>query len=273
MFNSVSTLLCITHVRLHSIALCFFPQPTVAMQWRKGKKRTSHHNRRLSSTPNTSSSHVPDISLEEALLEEGDNRATKEEEEEEERETGSRGQKIKKEKTKKGRTKVGAERDRKFPQQAHSSLSKVANSSASIMSRDESGRKRKSRGLTVSFIPSQSPSLSSEETSRATGDHLHSEANAYSFREERERGKNLISSLNSSRYGALKKGLSKREPTTGVSRVHRWAGDDPKLGYDWIASMVDSNSRVLEKDDDYFNEMNEFRRVNHAECCQPPEAL
>ena len=246
------------------------------MQWRKGKKRTSCHNRRLSSTPNTSSSHVPDISLEEALLEEGNNGATKEEEEEEEEEgeTGSRRRKIRKKKTKEGRTQIGTERgDRKFSHQACSSFSKVADSSASILSRDESGRKRKSRGLTVSFVPSQSPSQSSEEITGETGHHLHSGTNAYSFREERERGRDLIHSLNSSRYGALGKGLLKREPTTKVSKVRRWAGDDPKLGYDWIAGIIDSNSRVLDKGDEYYNEMNEFRRVNHADCCQPPEAL
>ena len=53
----------------------------------------------------------------------------------------------------------------------------------------------------------------------------------------------------------------------------RWAGDDPKLGYDWIAGLVEVGSQLEGKDDCYFEEMKEFRRVNCSECSRPHPAL
>ena len=55
----------------------------------------------------------------------------------------------------------------------------------------------------------------------------------------------------------------------------RYAGDDPALGYDWIAGLLDSDSYLgrHDDDDDFFRDIKEFRRVNRSECVQPTEAL
>ena len=38
------------------------------------------------------------------------------------------------------------------------------------------------------------------------------------------------------------------------------------LGYDWIAGLIDNENEALAQNDDYFNEIKEFRRVNMDEC-------
>ncbi|NXX61422.1 MIIP protein, partial [Scopus umbretta] len=40
----------------------------------------------------------------------------------------------------------------------------------------------------------------------------------------------------------------------------------PFLGYDWIAGLLDVNSSVAEKSDQYFAELHEFRQANKAAC-------
>ncbi|XP_035757715.1 migration and invasion-inhibitory protein isoform X2 [Egretta garzetta] len=40
----------------------------------------------------------------------------------------------------------------------------------------------------------------------------------------------------------------------------------PFLGYDWIAGLLDTNSSVAEKSDQYFAELQEFRQANKAAC-------
>ncbi|NXK06593.1 MIIP protein, partial [Herpetotheres cachinnans] len=40
----------------------------------------------------------------------------------------------------------------------------------------------------------------------------------------------------------------------------------PFLGYDWIAGLLDNNSSVAEKSDQYFAELHEFRQANKAAC-------
>ncbi|KFQ81084.1 Migration and invasion-inhibitory protein, partial [Phaethon lepturus] len=51
----------------------------------------------------------------------------------------------------------------------------------------------------------------------------------------------------------------------------------PFLGYDWIAGLLDTNSSVAEKPDQYFTELHEFRQANKEACIheQPlePRAL
>ncbi|NXH12775.1 MIIP protein, partial [Bucco capensis] len=51
----------------------------------------------------------------------------------------------------------------------------------------------------------------------------------------------------------------------------------PFLGYDWIAGLLDTNSSVLEKPDQYFAELHEFRQANKEACIHEqhlePEAL
>ncbi|KAM5141486.1 migration and invasion-inhibitory protein isoform 2-T2 [Mantella aurantiaca] len=46
---------------------------------------------------------------------------------------------------------------------------------------------------------------------------------------------------------------------------NRWTGR-PLLGYDWIAGLLDVNSGVTNKSDEFFSDINEFRRVNKEEC-------
>ena len=85
-------------------------------------------------------------------------------------------------------------------------------------------------------------------------------------------GTKLIESLNSSRFGALDRTLSQTRKQHHFPR--KYAGDDPRLGYDWIAGLLDASEAYLsEKDDEYFDDVKEFRRVNHAECFRPEEAL
>ncbi|NXI42879.1 MIIP protein, partial [Galbula dea] len=40
----------------------------------------------------------------------------------------------------------------------------------------------------------------------------------------------------------------------------------PFLGYDWIAGLLDTNSSVAEKSDQYFAELHEFRQANREAC-------
>ncbi len=42
--------------------------------------------------------------------------------------------------------------------------------------------------------------------------------------------------------------------------------DQSLLGYDWIAGMLDNDSYISQKDDSFFDELKEFRRVNRSEC-------
>lgn len=79
-------------------------------------------------------------------------------------------------------------------------------------------------------------------------------------RDSRELGAKLVESLNASRFGALDSSLH-RFP-------RHYKGDDPRLGYDWIAGMLDNEVSIGEKDDKYFEDIKEFRRVNRSECCQ-----
>ena len=234
-----------------------FLQPIITGRWRRGKSsgnQRKQHKRRHSSTPRHSVNSLPDLSLEEALLSE-ENR-------------GKEGERREEPTSRRRKTKEKGEEEHSV--QPHLSLSKVASSSASILSRDKSV-KRKSRGLTVSFVTGQSPSRPSEEDSCSS---LHKgKANKLSFTKEKEKGSHLITSLNSSRFGALKHRLSHTQQAHKVPRQRRWAGEDPQLGYDWIAGIVDSGSYLEDKDDEYFDEMLEFQRVNHSECSRPSVGL
>lgn len=85
-------------------------------------------------------------------------------------------------------------------------------------------------------------------------------------------GAGLVESLNASRYGALDRSLSQTRKQHMFPR--RYTGDDPRLGYDWIAGLLDASEAYLsEKDDEYFDDIKEFRQVNYSECFRPSEAL
>ena len=123
---------------------------------------------------------------------------------------------------------------------------------------------RRKRGLSVSFLHGDHCDRSAQHDDRYTKPQL-------SFTAEKDLGTSLIESLNSSRFGALDRRLSEMRKTRKFPR--KYAGDDPKLGYDWIAGLLEAGSCLSERDDQYFEEMKEFRRVNHSECVQPPEAM
>lgn len=48
-------------------------------------------------------------------------------------------------------------------------------------------------------------------------------------------------------------------------RSNQWTGH-PLLGYDWIAGLLEVNSGVTNKPDEFFSDISEFRRVNKEEC-------
>ena len=58
-----------------------------------------------------------------------------------------------------------------------------------------------------------------------------------------------------------------------LSTSQRWSGEDPALGYDWIAGLVEAGSVLEGREDGYFEEMREFRKVNHSECSRPHPIL
>ena len=125
----------------------------------------------------------------------------------------------------------------------------------------------KKRGLSVSFVQKQN-----ENTSPIKGSSPKRRKRVSSHSVREELGDPLIDSLNSSRFGALDRQLSEKRKTRKFPR--KYAGDDPRLGYDWIAGLLDtSDLKLNEKDDEYFAEMKEFRRVNHSECFKSEDVL
>ena len=75
----------------------------------------------------------------------------------------------------------------------------------------------------------------------------------------------IAEALNASQYGALECTLPL---TRSIRKSHKYQGIDPKLGYDWIAGILDTSSYISQCSDDYFDEMKEFRRANREECCR-----
>jgi len=75
----------------------------------------------------------------------------------------------------------------------------------------------------------------------------------------------LSEALNTSQYGALEYTLPL---TRNLEKSHKYEGIDPKLGYDWIAGLLDTSSYVSQCSDEYFDELKEFRRANREECCR-----
>ncbi|XP_015737853.1 migration and invasion-inhibitory protein [Coturnix japonica] len=55
------------------------------------------------------------------------------------------------------------------------------------------------------------------------------------------------------------------EPEEYTVPVSSWS-IRPFLGYDWIAGLLDTNSSVAEKSDQYFAELHEFRQANKEAC-------
>ncbi|KFO77282.1 Migration and invasion-inhibitory protein, partial [Cuculus canorus] len=66
------------------------------------------------------------------------------------------------------------------------------------------------------------------------------------------------------------------DPEEYTVPVSSWSAR-PFLGYDWIAGLLETNSSIAEKSDQYFADLREFRQANKEACIheQPlePEAL
>ena len=127
--------------------------------------------------------------------------------------------------------------------------------------------KSKKRGLSVSFVDNdeESPSTLKQKKGNLRPESHHPKT-------KRDLGDSLIESLNSSRYGALDRSLSQTRKQGRFPR--KYAGGDPRLGYDWIAGLLDASEAYLsEKDDEYFEDIKEFRRVNHGDCFRPKETM
>ncbi|NXT08214.1 MIIP protein, partial [Prunella fulvescens] len=55
------------------------------------------------------------------------------------------------------------------------------------------------------------------------------------------------------------------DPEEDAIPVSSWSAH-PFLGYDWIAGLLDTKSSVLEKSEQYFAELQEFRQSNRETC-------
>lgn len=128
----------------------------------------------------------------------------------------------------------------------------------------EKGNKR--RGLSVSFVQ--------EDVSKGINGKLGSSSKRKLTRHSTQRNldQSLINSLNSSPYGELEQRYGLARGSRSFERLA--AGGDPRLGYDWIAGLLDtSGTKLCDKDEEYFSELDEFRRVNYDECHRPKEVL
>ncbi len=212
------------------------------------RSRPAKLPRRLSSTPKAPTAPLLDLSLEEAVF-------TDPSSEEQGREGGEL-------QLRELETDNGGWRDKfVLARKTKSKLSQVDVSSSRATAGSKSKGKRS--GLTVSFVQ--------DDQARPTDEDGRANRAELSYSAEKDLGTSLIKSLNSSRFGALDRSLSQSRRTHTFPRKYR--GDDPRLGYDWIAGLLDSDSYLAEHDEEYFEEMKEFRRVNTSECCMPKEAL
>ncbi|XP_066290881.1 uncharacterized protein [Branchiostoma lanceolatum] len=54
--------------------------------------------------------------------------------------------------------------------------------------------------------------------------------------------------------------------TVGELQAKGREDDQPLLGYDWIAGLLDNDASSLDRSEGFFEELREFRRVNREEC-------
>lgn len=124
------------------------------------------------------------------------------------------------------------------------------------------------RGLTVSFVQNEE-----DKNTRVSGSPVRSGASKRQLTRhatQRDLGTSMINSLDSSKFGAMERRYAQTRKEGKFPR--KFQGDDPRLGYDWIAGLLDaSESYLSEKDDEYFEDVKEFRRVNFAECHKAKE--
>lgn len=126
------------------------------------------------------------------------------------------------------------------------------------------------RGLTVSFVQHDAESGLCKPSTIGAKDSSSRKFTRHAT--QRNLDSNLVDSLNSTRYGAMERRFSKAQKEEHCSKL--FPGDDPRLGYDWIAGLLDASEPYLsERDNRYFEEIDEFRKVNFDECHRPKEAL
>lgn len=135
--------------------------------------------------------------------------------------------------------------------------------------RESSTKKKSRRGLTVSFV--QNDMDKNTHTARGPGRSGGSKKRITRHATQRDLGRSMVNSLNSSKFGAMERRYAQTRKE-GTSPRH-FPGGDPQLGYDWIAGLVDASESYLSERDEYFEEMKEFRRVNYAECHQAKQVL
>lgn len=139
---------------------------------------------------------------------------------------------------------------------------------ALLFSRTSAQKNKKKRGLTVSFVQNDSD----KSTCKPGSPDSTSRKKFTRHATQRNLDTSLVDSLNSSRYGAMERHYNQ---TRKEGRFPgKSLGTDPRLGYDWIAGLLDaSESYLSERDNEYFEEMKEFRRVNFDECHRPKEVV
>ena len=246
------------------------------------------HCPHLTSHSHSHSPPLTDSSLEQALLHAESGKRAKSATQSTRNGRREKREKVKKERVDQtpGKERKGKSKKTTKSPQTSKTVSQVVDSSASIRRRYEKGKKI-SRGETVSFVSKNTPLPQDEQPSCSHYGLRKRKSRDLSFTEENERGRSLIQSLNSSRYGALEHNRQSETPrnkpshTTPRNRAsckraklcrQRWAGVNPLLGYDWIAGLMEADCQLEDKDDGYFEELREYRRVNHSECCRPSEA-
>ncbi|XP_026202674.1 migration and invasion-inhibitory protein [Anabas testudineus] len=60
-----------------------------------------------------------------------------------------------------------------------------------------------------------------------------------------------------------------REEVPASDRRHL----QPLLGYDWIAGVLDAEDSLIERSDEFFNDLHMFRSLNKDECVHSPQAV
>lgn len=140
---------------------------------------------------------------------------------------------------------------------------------SSAMRKSGNGKTNK-RGLTVSFVKNDTEKNSRKRGTPAARSKFSRHATQRNIGDT-----GLIDSLNSSRHGAMEQRYSQTcRQEARQTRTGGYPGGDHRLGYDWIAGLLDaSESYLSEKDDDYFRDIEEFRRVNYEDCHRPKEVL
>lgn len=122
--------------------------------------------------------------------------------------------------------------------------------------------KKKKRGLTVSFVQNDTEKIARKPGTPASKRTITRHAT------QRNLDTSLVDSLNTSRHGAMERRYAQTRKEGTLPKGFK--GDDPRLGYDWIAGLLDaSESYLSEKDNEYFEDMKDFRRVNFNECHGP----